>query len=115
MMTWPNKITGANAGGSRPLPMRRDGPPASLSFGVGRAASDLFAANVNASSKIRFTIWGAVIGLTCAFWFALFALVTVPVLQDNPRAVVEVILFAGAFGGILGLIVAMMKDESAGL
>jgi hypothetical protein len=69
---------------------------------------------VSASSKTRFTVWGAVIGLGCASSLALFALVTVPVLQDHPRAVVEVTIFAGALGGVLGLIIAMAKEDSPG-
>jgi hypothetical protein len=68
--------------------------------------------NLPSNAKARFAAWGAVTGLACGGFLAPFALVFVPALQGATGAVILAILVAGALGGIVGVSVAIMKNDS---
>jgi hypothetical protein len=72
-------------------------------------------AKMNAPSKARFALWGAVTGLACGVFLTPAAVVFLPGLQGETGDVITVILVTGALGAIVGFSVSMMKDGSGEL
>ena len=67
-------------------------------------------AKMNAPSKARFALWGAVTGLACGVFLTPAAVVFLPGLQGETGVVITVILVTGALGAVVGFSVAMLKD-----
>ena len=70
---------------------------------------------MNAPSKARFALWGAVTGLACGVCVTPGAVVLLPGLQGQTGPLVAAILAAGALGAIIGFSIALMKDGSGEL